>query len=105
MRPLAKFEIAVAVGGFVMIFLVGLLVRAAALILNIPEKTVDALTKTGIILCFCVFGFACIGLMLHVFVALQTRVGNGGQPMVRLLSDHMTGITLGLWAFLGLGTI
>jgi len=105
MRPLAKFEIAVAIGSFLLIFLVGLLVRAVAMVIDIPEKTVDVLTKTGIILCFCVFGFACIGLMLHVFVGLQARVGNAGLPMVHFISEHMTAVTLGVWAFLGLGTV
>lgn len=105
MRPLAKFEIAVAIASFLMIFLAGLLVRAVALAVSIPPKTIDMLTKTGILLCFVVFGFACMGLMLHVFVALQGRAGNAAAPMVRFLSDHMTAVTLALWAFLGLGTL
>src|SRR5438128_1214424 len=88
-----------------MIFVIGFLVRIAAPAIGLTPKAIDLWTRAAILGCFLVFGFACIGLMLHVFIALQKGIANGGLPMVRFLSDHVTGVTLAVWAFLGLGTI
>src|SRR5262249_15051969 len=35
----------------------------------------------------------------------QIRIGNGVSPIVRLLADHETGVTVGAWAFLSLGMV
>jgi hypothetical protein len=43
--------------------------------------------------------------MLHVFIRLQIRIGNGALPMVRFLADHETGLTLASWSFLSLGIL
>ena len=103
-KALVKFEIVAAILAFALIFICGLL-RQIAIRFGIEEKMADMLTRGSILLLFCVFGFACIGLMVHAFVALQIRVGNGAAPMIRFLADHETGVTFAFWAFLGLGTL
>jgi hypothetical protein len=103
MKALTKFEIAAAILSFAMIFGLGIL-RVIVLHFGWPEKAVDLAMRTGVVLLFVVFGFCCIGLMLHVFIALQTRIGNQVIPMVSYLAAHETGATLAVWGFLGLGT-
>ncbi len=104
MKVLTKLEGIAAVLSFVMIFVCGLLGQAAAAAGMSPD-TAGKLTRLAVLLFFFIFGFACIGLMIHVFVVLQTRIGNAAAPMVRLLADNETGITFAFWGFLGIGTL
>jgi hypothetical protein len=93
MKLLTKVEASAAILSFAMIFVSALVGRGSTF------------AKLAILFFFFIFGFACIGLMIHVFIVLQSRIGNAATPMVRLLSDHETGITFAFWGFLGLGTL
>ena len=104
LKALPRFETAAAIVSFGLIFAVGL-ARQIALRAGVDEKTADIATRSGVMLLFTVFGFSSIGLMLHVFIALQTRIGNGGVPIVRYVAQHETGVTFALWGFLSLGTM
>jgi hypothetical protein len=104
MKLLPTLEAIAAIVSFLLIFAVAL-GRQLALSAGANQKTVDALALAGILLFFTIFAFACIGLMLHVFVVLQARIGNSALPMVRFLTDHETGVTFGIWGFLGLGSL
>jgi hypothetical protein len=97
-------EAIAAASSFTLIFVAGVAGRIAVLA-GMDEKTAGVLTKGVILLLFFVFGFACVGLLLHVFIVLQVRMGNGGASMIRFLAEHETGVTLAFWAFLGLGTL
>jgi len=103
-RVLPKLEVAAAIVSFALIFVCGVAGRLAVRA-GMEQKTAEMLTRGGVLLFFLVFGFSSIGLMLHVFVLLQLRVGNAAAPMIRFLADHETGATLVLWGFLGLGTL
>ncbi|HYL74013.1 MAG TPA: hypothetical protein VEU96_07385 [Bryobacteraceae bacterium] len=103
-KTLPKLEAIAAVGSFALIFVAGLVGRMA-IRAGMDEKTAGVLTRCGILLLFFIFGFSCIGLMIHVFIVLQTRIGNAAVPMVRFMADHETGVTVAAWSFLGLGTI
>jgi hypothetical protein len=103
-KLLPKLEAIAAIFSFVMIFVCGLLGQAAAASGMNPD-TAGKLTRLGVLLFFFIFGFSCIGLMIHVFVVLQTRIGNAAAPMVRFLADHETGVTFAFWGFLGFGTL
>src|SRR5258706_6985934 len=99
-KALTRFEATAAIISFAMIFLIGPFgqVRAGA-----AQKTVETAVRLGVLLFFFSFAFCSIGLMLHVFVALQLRAGNGGVPMVRFLAEHESAVTFGLSGVLGLG--
>src|SRR5437773_7710019 len=92
MKALAKFEAVAAIVPFALIFVCGLVGQVA-------------LVKCAILLCFFILGLSSIGLMLHAFISLQIRIGNGALPMVRFLADHETGVTLASWGFLSLGIL
>jgi hypothetical protein len=101
---LTKLEAAGAILSFALV-LCGGVVRIVATRLGVASKTAEALSWVWMLGFFFIFGICCIGLMIHVFVILQTRIGNGAAPMVRFLVDHETGVTLGFWAFLALGAL
>lgn len=103
-RVLPTLEAIVAAASFASIFLAGLMGRAAVHF-GMDEVRAGVLTRCLILLLFVVFGFACIGLLLHVFVVLQISIGNREAGMVRFLAQHETGVTLAVWGFLGLGTL
>ena len=104
MKPLLKFEIFVAIASFVLIFFSGA-GGEIAVRLGVPRETADVVVHSAILLLFCPFGFACVGLVLHVFVILQVGIGNGGAPFISFLSKHETGVTFAAWGFLGIGTL
>jgi hypothetical protein len=97
MKSLTRVEIAVACISFAGIFVVGI----AGKLLPAMQSAVPVL----ILLLFFLFGFACIGLMIHAFIALQAGIGNAGLPMVRFLREHERGVTYGAWGFLGVGVL
>ena len=103
-KILPRIEAIAAIASFALIFLCGL-ARQLAIQAGVDAKTADIATRCAVLLLFCIFGFSCIGLMVHVFVLLQVRIGNAAAPMIRFLADHETGVTLVFWAFLGLGTL
>jgi hypothetical protein len=104
MKGLVKFEIAVAAISFVLIFVAGVIGNFAVSAGGDP-KTVDSSVKAAILVLFCFFGFSCIGLMLHVFIVLQSGIGNQHVPMIRFLTVHEKGVTFAIWGFLGIGTM
>jgi hypothetical protein len=71
---------------------------------GLPEATVQIVLKVVIILLFCIFSFALIGLMIHVFIVLQGGIGNANVGMVRFMRENERRVTLGAWIFLGVGT-
>lgn len=104
MKPLVKFEIAVAAISFGLIFAAGVS-KEVAVRSGVEPSTADLVAKAAMLFFFCLFGFSGIGLMLHVFIALQTKIGNGAAPMIRFLASHETGLTLFAWGSLGLGVL
>lgn len=104
MKALPKLEAIAAIVSFALIFVCGI-AGQIALHLGVSHKVVDVAVPGAILLLFCVFGFAALGLMLHVFIVLQVGARNAAAPMIRFLANHETGITLAFWGFLGLGTI
>jgi hypothetical protein len=104
MKWLLKFEVAMAAGSFALIFVAGAAGHLAALA-GADAKTAECGAQAAMLVFFCCFGFACIGLMIHVFIAMQMGIGNGEVPMVRFLRDHEAGVTFAAWGFLGLGTL
>src|SRR2546430_1628716 len=104
MKLLPKAEGIAAILSFAMIFISGLLGQAA-IAAGMNPDTAGKLVRLTVLFYFFVFGFACIGLMIHVFIVLQGRIGNASAPMVRLLANHETGITFAFWGFLGFGTL
>jgi hypothetical protein len=103
-KLLPTIEAIVAAVSFASIFLAGLMGRVAVRF-GMDETTAGVWTRCIILLLFVVFGFACIGLLVHLFVVLQIRIGNREASMVRFLAQHETGVTLAFWGFLGLGTL
>jgi hypothetical protein len=103
-KPLVKFEIVLATVSFGLIFVAGVAGRLAVKAGHDP-KAVDPIVHASILLLFCFFGFSCIGLMLHAFLAMQVGIGNANEPMIRYLSLHETRVILAVWGFLGLGTL
>jgi hypothetical protein len=101
---LARLETITAASSFALIFVMGLL-RQVLLHLGMEQKAVDTFTQIGVLALFFIFGFSCIGLLIHVFVVLQTKAGNSAAPMVRFMATHETGVTIGFWCFLGLGLV
>src|SRR5881227_2047568 len=101
---LTRIEVITAGVSFALIFAMGIL-RKIALTAGVEPKVADAITYSGILLFFCIFGFALIGLMLHAFIAMQVRIGNGSLSMIRFLAQHETGVTFGAWGFLTLGAL
>jgi hypothetical protein len=104
MKSLVKFELIAGSLAFALIFAAGAAGRLAQMA-GVDPKTADRAVYGSIFLFFCVFGFCAIGLMVHVFVALQAGIGNGNTPMVRFLAQHETGLVLGAWGFLGMGAL
>ena len=104
MKPLVKFELIAGALAFALIFAAGAVGKLAQMA-GVDPKAAERAVYASIFLFFCVFGFCAIGLMVHVFTALQTGIGNGNAPMVRFLARHETGVVLGVWGFLGIGAL
>jgi hypothetical protein len=104
MTRLTRGEVIAAVVSFAGIF-VAAVVAHLLILAGLPETTVQNSLKVVIILLFCVFGFALIGLMIHVFVVLQGGIGNADVSMVRFLRENERRVTFGAWIFLGMGTL
>lgn len=96
---------AIAAGACVLLLLIAFALAPIAVKAGIAEKTVGVTMKCAALLLFCVFGFSCVGLLIHLFVVLQIGIGNGAHSMIRFLHRHETGVTLGTWAFLGIGVL
>lgn len=103
-KLLPKLEIIAAAVSFALIFATGM-ARQIAIRAGIDQETADTLTRLAVLLLFLVLGFSLIGLMVHAFIVLQFRIGNGAIPAIRLLADHETGVTFAFWGFLGLGAL
>jgi len=101
-NALTKIEAFLAATSFVSIFVVVFLGQVAVRF-GLQQETATTLVKLTILFLFFVFGFSCIGLMIHVFIVLQTRIGNAATPMVRFMAQHETAVTVFFWCFLGLG--
>jgi len=104
MKPLVKLELIAGALGFALIFVAGAAGKLAQMA-GVDVKTAERGVYASIFFFFCVFGFCAIGLMVHVFTALQTGIGNGNTPMVRFLVQHETGVVLATWGFLGVGAL
>ena len=104
MKSLPRLEAIAALVAFSLIFVSGI-AGQIALRLGVSDSVVKVAVPAAILLLFCVFGFALIGLMLHVFIALQMRAGNAATPMIRFLAEHERGVTFAFWGFLGLGAM
>ena len=104
MKPLVKFELVVAPVSFVLIFVSGIAGRGAVLA-GVDSKVAERFVYLFIFLLFCCVGVAVIGRMLPAGTALLLRIGNGNASFIQLLARHETGITLAVWAFLGVGTL
>jgi hypothetical protein len=104
MTRLTRGEVIAAVASFAGIF-VAAIVAHLLVLAGLPEATVQNTLKVVVILLFCVFGFALIGLMIHVFVVLQGGIGNADVGMVRFLRENERMVTYGTWIFLGIGTL
>ena len=67
----------------------------------LPESpTVQLAAKVVFFGLFLFFGFSCIPLMLKLFLAGQTMIGNGELRIIRGVAAHETGIVVGAWLFL-----
>jgi len=104
MRPLVKFEVVLAALSFALIFGAGVAGHFAVR-WGMEPKTAERLAQGAMLLLFCFFGFALIGIMIHAFTVLQTGIGNGNVPMVRFLASHESGVTFAVWGFLGIGAL
>src|SRR6266404_2431742 len=104
MKALTKVEIAVACISFAGIVGVGIAGQILVLA-GVSEAVVKSAVPVLILLLFCLFGFACLGLMIHVFIVLQAGIGNANLSMVRFLREHERGVTYSVWAFLGVGAL
>ncbi|HEY3742471.1 MAG TPA: hypothetical protein VGL53_21630, partial [Bryobacteraceae bacterium] len=104
MRALAKIELIAAIVAFGLIFVCGY-IGQLAVGRGYAKAAVDTAVHGAILALFVIFGFCLIGLLLHVFIVLQVRMGNGAEPMVRFLYAHETALTLAVWGFLRLGTL
>ena len=105
MKSLVKFEVVTAVSSFALIFVAGVAGHLAAQA-GMDAKIAERGAQAAMLVLFCFFGFACIGLMIHVFTVMQvTGIGNGQVPMIRFLRDHEAPVTFAAWGFLGLGTL
>jgi len=104
MKSLVKLEAVLAGVSFALIFVTGA-VGQVAIHAGMDPKSADFMVHAAILLLFCIFGFSCIGLMLHVFVKLQVGIGNRAVPMIHFLASHERGVTFAVWGFLGLGTL
>ncbi len=104
MKVLVKLEIVVATLSFASIFL-SAVAGHFAVQAGSDHDTVDLAVKAAMLLFFCLFGFACVGLLIHVFTVLQIGIGNGNAPMIRFLATHETGVTFAAWGFLGFGAL
>ena len=76
---LAKFEAVAAIVSFALI-LCGGVVRLAAMRAGVAPKTAEAISYLWMFLFFFIFGISCIGLMIHAFIVLQSRIGNAAVP-------------------------
>lgn len=104
MKGLLKIEIILAAVSFPLIFVSGVM-REIAVRSGMDPASADLLAHAAMLVLFCVFGFSCIGLMLHVFVVAQIGIGNGNAPMIRFLAQHERGVTFAAWGFLGAGAL
>ncbi len=104
MTSLTRLEVVTACVSFAGIF-VAAIVAHLLVLAGLPEATVQGTLAVVIMLLFCLFGFACIGLMIHVFVVLQGGIGNANQGMVRFLRQNERKVTFGAWIFLGIGAL
>jgi len=104
MTSLTRLEVVTACVSFAGIF-VAAIVAHLLVLAGLPETTVQSALAVVIMLLFCLFGFACIGLMIHLFVMLQGGIGNANQGMVRFLAQNERKVTFGAWIFLGIGAL
>jgi hypothetical protein len=104
MDMLAKIEAVTAIASLPLV-LCGGIVRIIATRAGVAAKTAELLSWAWMLGFFLVFGLSCIGLMIHAFIVLQARIGNGGAPMVRFLAAHETGVTFAFWGVLGTGAL
>ena len=104
MTSLTKLEVVTACVSLPAIF-VAAIAGHLLVLAGLPQATVQSILAVVVMLLFCLFGFACIGLMIHVFVVLQGGIGNADQGMVRFLRENERRVTFGAWIFLGIGTL
>lgn len=104
MKSLTRAEVIAAIASFAGIFVAAIAAHLLVLA-GLPENVVQNTLKLVVILLFCVFGFALIGLMIHAFVILQGSMGNANVGMVKFLRENERLVTFCAWGFLGLGVL
>ncbi len=105
MPTIVKVEVAMvgfAVVGFFVLAIVGHFLQTRGIVRD--AAAVGRITLPFLMILFVMFGCALIGLMFHVFIIGQGKIGNADVGPVAFARRSETGITIGIWAFLLLGT-
>ncbi len=54
---------------------------------------------------FLALGYSAIPLMLKLFLAGQSRIGNGDRSLIKGMAEHQTAIVLAFWALISCGLV
>ncbi|HZZ44726.1 MAG TPA: hypothetical protein VFE58_17450 [Tepidisphaeraceae bacterium] len=106
MDALTRISLIVSIAAFAMIFLAGGMIQFA-IVHHWLKLTpfIDAFRKSLILTFFFLFALGLVPGFISLFVHLQGNIGNDAFPLVRLLRDHHTAVTLTAWAFLSTGIL
>ena len=67
------------------------------------SKAIGPITAAVFFALFLLLVFALVPIVIHAFIAAQTRIGNGELAAIRALRTHERRITFGVWAFFAVG--
>ena len=88
------------------ILLLGVIGRILGLNRTAERRASAAPWMAGVVLLlFLVLGGSLVALMLRAFLVLQERIGNADLWIARILREHESGVTWGVWGLFALGTL
>ena len=106
MNGLTRISLVVSVMAFAMIFVAGGGIQSAVTRGWVKlTPGLDAGRKAMVLGLFFLFAMGLIPGFISLFVHLQDGIGNSQLGVVRMLSEHQLGITIGVWAFMTLGLL
>ncbi|MDQ6632740.1 MAG: hypothetical protein M3Y82_13460 [Verrucomicrobiota bacterium] len=106
MSTFHKIVVGMAIGSFTALILLSLIGKALDVQNPVHNREAAAMivkvTAIGLLL---VFAFSLLPLMLHLFVVLQGKIGNGELAPIRFLREHERGVTFAFWGVFTAGLL
>jgi hypothetical protein len=104
MTPRIRFFTTLAASAFgtmIVLSAIGSVLEARGVLAD--SEAIGPIAATVFFALFLLLAFSLVPLVIHAFLAAQTRIGNGDGAAIRVLRANERRLTYGVWVFFALG--